>query len=219
MMQTRDAAFGPLRVSFDQRVLEPRAWTALQSEWAAEIAPALPEGSLLELCAGAGQIGLLAAHLSGRSLVQVEADAVAAGHARTNAAANGLASRVDVRHAPLERALHRGERFPLILADPPYLPTNEIGRFPDDPSSAIDGGADGLDLIRACLEVIAEHLAHGGAALLQVAGPRQADAVAALAVEFGFEAAEERVFDSERAVVLLRRTVLAATGRSTSELT
>ncbi|MBI2244007.1 MAG: methyltransferase, partial [Nocardioides sp.] len=52
--------FGPLRITFDGRVLRPRPWTAAQSEWAAEILADAPAGPVLELCAGAGQIGLLA---------------------------------------------------------------------------------------------------------------------------------------------------------------
>jgi multidrug efflux pump subunit AcrA (membrane-fusion protein) len=48
-----------------------------------------------------------------------------------------------------------------------------------DPVTAIDGGPDGLDLVRACLAVTDGHLAPGGSALLQV-GPDQADPTSAL---------------------------------------
>ena len=44
--------FGGLRIAYDSRVLEPRPWTAAQSEWAAEILQAAPGGDVLELCSG-----------------------------------------------------------------------------------------------------------------------------------------------------------------------
>jgi release factor glutamine methyltransferase len=193
-------------VRYDERVLTPRPWTLLQSLWAVELAARAAAGPILELCAGAGQIGLAVATLTGRALVQVEADPVAAVYARTNAAAAGRDSRVEVRNVRMESALTSGERFPIILADPPYLPTADVARWPDDPVAAIDGGADGLDLTRVCLQVAAEHLAHGGAMLLQVAGEAQARAVvAALGSVAGshLRHLETRHHDRDRAVMLL----------------
>jgi methylase of polypeptide subunit release factors len=199
----RVSAFGSLRIEWDERVLEPRPWTTVQSTWAGELAEVVPAGPLLELCAGAGQIGLLAAVLSERALVQVERDEVAADFARKNAAAAGLGHLVEVRTAPLQSALRPDERFPLVLADPPYLRHAETDRFPLDPPAAIDGGDDGLDVVRACLAVAAAHLAEDGAVLLQVAGPRQADELGGLGS--GFHVVEVREHDEERAVALLRR--------------
>jgi len=48
---------------------------------------------------------------------------------------------VEVRCADLGSAVAEGERFPLVLADPPYVPSGEAGDFPDDPEVAIDGGS------------------------------------------------------------------------------
>jgi len=200
----RRCRFGPLEIDFDDRVLAPRPWTLAQSEWAAQLAATAPPGPILELCAGAGQIGLVAAHLSGRTLVQVEADRVAAGYATDNAERAGLAGAVEIRCARLETALGPDERFPIVLADPPYLRSADTARWPADPPSAIDGGPDGLALIRACLEVAAQALPAGGALLLQVAGPAQAELVAELA-ETTFRDEAVRVTDAERAVQLLRR--------------
>lgn len=200
--------FGPLEVAYDDRVLVPRPWTLAQSRWAAEVAASAGAGTLLELCAGVGHIGLAAAVLADRDLVQVEADPVAASYASANAERAGWSGRTDVRVVHLEDAIDADERFPLVIADPPYLRTRNVVRFPDDPRLAIDGGEDGLVVVRACLAVAARHLSGGGALILQVAGPRQADAVAALAAEepssmLRPEAA--RVVDDERAVMLLRR--------------
>ena len=196
--------FGPLEIEYDERVLAPRRWTIAQSDWAVELLADAPPGALLELCAGAGQIGLLAAMRTGRSLVQVEADPVAARFAAGNAGRAGLADRTEIRCARVEAALGPDERFALVLADPPYLRSADTSRWPDDPRMAIDGGADGLGLIRACLDAAASCLPPGGHLLLQVAGPGQAREVAALAAgQFDAEAA--RITDDERAVQLLRR--------------
>lgn len=173
----RTLDFEGLCIQYDERVLEPRPWTALQSRWAAELIADAPPGPVLELCSGAGHIGLLAVTLAPRSLVCVDADAVACEFLRRNA--EHAALRVDVREGPMDRVLEQDERFAIVIADPPWVSTAEVERFPEDPVTAIDGGQDGLDLVRACLDVIDAHLVIGGSALLQ-AGPDQPDEVGAL---------------------------------------
>ncbi|WP_375490764.1 methyltransferase [uncultured Jatrophihabitans sp.] len=204
-MQT--CRFGPLTVAYDDRVLEPRPWTYAQSTWAAEIAAQSAPGPLLELCAGAGHIGLAAAVLADRDLVQVEADPVAAEYARGNAARAGYAARVEVRAQRLEDAVGAHERFGVIVADPPYLPTGEVPRWPDDPVTAIDGGGDGLGVIRACLAVAGAHLSSDGRLVLQVAGVAQADTVAAMLARerTALQVLETRVHDEARAIMLIGR--------------
>lgn len=197
--------FGPVMIRYDSRVLQPRPWTLLQSTWAAELAAKAPDGPLVELCAGAGHIGLAAAVLADRDLVQVELDPIAAEFARANARDAGRGDRVQVREAPLQSALHPDERFAVMLADPPYLPTEQVSSWPEDPPSAIDGGADGLAIIRACLQVAADHLISGGQLLLQTAGAAQGDAVAALAAALPLRPREVRSADEARSVSLLER--------------
>jgi methylase of polypeptide subunit release factors len=203
--EVQQMAFGPLTVTFDARVLRPRPWTAAQGEWAAELVAAggAPEGPLLELCSGAGQIGLVAAVLSGRSLVQVDSSEPGCRFARMNADAAGAAVgvRVAVRCAPLDEALAEDERFAVVIADPPYIPTAEIDRFPDDPETAIDGGADGLRVLEACLRTAAAHLLPGGHVLAQVRGEEQAAAAGRLCA--ALSVAEVRTYGPDRAVVRL----------------
>jgi methylase of polypeptide subunit release factors len=160
--------FGPLRIQYDERVLRPRPWTAQQSLWAADLVARAPAGRILELCSGAGQIGLLTVSVAPRQLVCVDFDPVACDYARRNAEAAGLGALVEVRQGRLEEALDEEERFAVVIADPPWVPHDEISRFPEDPVTAIDGGPDGLDLARACLRVAAGHLLTGGSVLLQI---------------------------------------------------
>ncbi|SDR78997.1 Methylase of polypeptide chain release factors [Nocardioides scoriae] len=172
------AEFGELEIAFDARVLRPRHWTTAQSRWAHALLPSAPEGPVLELCSGAGHIGLLAVHGSERSLVCVDASPVAAAYTRSNAERAGMGGRVEVRHGMVRDVLAPGERFALVIADPPWVPAAETARFPEDPLLAIDGGPDGMVVVDECLRALVAHLAPGGAAVLQLGTAFQADAVA-----------------------------------------
>ncbi|MBA3780369.1 MAG: class I SAM-dependent methyltransferase [Nocardioides sp.] len=170
--------FGSLEIAFDDSVLRPREWTTGQSLWAASLlVDAVPDGPVLELCAGAGQIGLLAVAGSGRSLVCIDANPSACDFARANAHAAGLADLVDVREGRLESSLADDELFALVIADPPWVRREDTGRYPEDPLLAIDGGDDGLDVARACLTVIGRHLMPGGAGVLQLGSEAQVEAL------------------------------------------
>ena len=168
------ADFEGLAIEYDQRVLEPRPWTAEQSRWAAELIRLAPPGPVLELCSGVGHIGLLAVTLSPRRLVCVDADPTACEFLRRNAANAGV--RADVRQGLMSEVLGSDEEFAVVIADPPWVSSSDVDRYPADPRTAIDGGEDGLDLVRACLDVIEHHLVVGGASVLQV-GPSQVRAV------------------------------------------
>jgi methylase of polypeptide subunit release factors len=190
--------FAGLHIEYDDQVLEPRPWTAEQSRWAAELIREAPPGPVLELCSGAGHIGLLAVTLAPRSLVCVDLDPTACHYLRRNAERAGI--RVDVREGDMTDVLHADEEFAVVIADPPWVSSDDVTRYPQDPRTAIDGGADGLDLVRSCLEVIDRHLATAGSALLQV-GPDQVDAVSSLAAGSRLRVADVRRY--ERGALLL----------------
>ena len=193
--------FGPLEISYHDGVLRPRPWTAQQSHWAAELLATAPAGPILELCAGAGQIGLLTISLRARPLVCVDSSARACADARRNAAAAGLGELVEVRGRRLEDAVGPEERFAMVLADPPWVPGTEIGRFPDDPPHSIDGGPDGLDAARSCLRVAMRHLLPGAPVLLQLGRREQAATLAAGLTDL----AVREVRDGEGGVLVLLR--------------
>ena len=204
---TETLRFGDLDIAFDHTVLRPRPWTLEQSRWAADLAAQAPPGPVLELCSGAGHIGLAFVRLSLRPLVMVDANGSACAIARANAAAAGCAERVDVRHGDMREVLGGGERFAFAIADPPYLRSADTSRYPEDPLTAVDGGADGLALVRVCLDVLDRHLLAGGGAVLQVLDRAQADAVTAfLGTGAGarLEVAGVRVVDGHGALVHLR---------------
>ena len=95
-----------------------------------------------------------------------------------------------------------------MIADPPWVPQDDTHRHPDDPLSAIDGGPDGLDLVRASLAVIGRHLTPYGEALLQVGDLAQARAVEEhvdARPHLGLRSVDHRVLDGGALVHLARR--------------
>ena len=198
--------FGGLRIAFDSRVLRPREWTVAQSRWAAQMIEDAPPGPVLELCAGAGQIGLLAVTLAPRDLVSVDADPTACAFLRRNATAAGI--RVDVREGPMEQVLAPEESFAVVIADPPWVTSEDTDQFPEDPVDAIDGGHDGLDLVRECLRMVDQHLMPGGSVVLQMGSACDADEVAdELAAYDGLRLGEVREFP-DGALVRIDRDVI-----------
>jgi methylase of polypeptide subunit release factors len=198
--------FEGLDIEYCDGVLEPRGWTALQSSWAAELLAleSLPAGPVLELCSGAGHIGLAAVVATSRRLVQVDVDRSACWCARRNAVTAHMTHRVEVRCGDMAAALLPHERFALVIADPPYVPTASIVEHPDDPVLAIDGGRDGLALLERVLEVSAGALVPGGAALVQARGARQLAQLAARMdrSESPLALTDVRQLDDDRAIGL-----------------
>jgi len=175
--EPEDMDFGRLSIAFDDRVLRPRPWTAAQSGWAAEILADAPGGPVLELCSGAGQIGLLAVADTDRRLVCVDLDPVACAYARRNAEAAGMADRVEVRQGAIDTMVRDSERFAVVVADPPWVRRADTGRYPEDPLLAIDGGDDGMDIAWTCIDTARVHLTPGGSLVLQIGTVEQVDAV------------------------------------------
>lgn len=187
-------AFGRLQITFDGRVLRPRTWTEAQSAWAAEILRTAPAGQVLELCAGAGHIGLLAVLGSTRCLLCVDIDPVACEFARQNAETAGMTNRVEVRQGAMDEVLRDGERFAVVIADPPWVPRANVERYPEDPRLAIDGGDDGMDLARTCVDVAGRHLLPGGVLLLQLGSVDQVETLRDQ-LEDGLSVTEVRWYD------------------------
>ena len=184
--------FAGLRIEYDESLLVPREWTRAQSRWAWELLADLPAGPVLELCSGAGHIGLLATAGTGRRLVCVDTNPRAAAYARRNAQEAGVT--IEARVGRARDVIGTAERFPMIIADPPWVTSRSTALFPADPLHAIDGGADGLAVVRECVAAITAHL--DGVALLQLApGDEQADAVCSMLAGSQVEAGERRNFE------------------------
>jgi release factor glutamine methyltransferase len=166
----------------DKRALVPRPETEQLVELALEIAKDKPAATILDIGTGSGVIVLtIALELPSATLHATDLSPDALALAAENAARHALTDRIVFHQADLLPP--DGTRFDLIIANLPYIPAEEIASLsPEvrhDPASALDGGADGLDLIRRLIETAPDRLAPGGALLLEI-GLGQADAVNAL---------------------------------------
>ena len=166
----------------DQRALVPRPETEQLVELALGMTKDKPAATLLDIGTGSGVIALtLALELPSAILHATDLSPDALALAAENTARHALTDRIVFHQADL---LPPGDvRFDLIIANLPYIPAEDIASLsPEvrhDPSSALDGGADGLDLIRRLIDTAPGRLAPGGALLLEI-GLGQADAVNAL---------------------------------------
>jgi release factor glutamine methyltransferase len=180
----------PFRVT--PAVLVPRPETELVVEAALA---ALPEGgSALDLCTGSGAIGAsLALEKKGARVVATDLSPAALAVARENAAALGAA--VDFAEGDLFAPLAAGQRFDVVVSNPPYVPTGELAglsrEVQREPAMALDGGPDGLALLRRIVAEAPRWLAPGGTLVLEM-HESHAEPLAALCREAGFEKAEAR---------------------------
>jgi len=115
--------------------------------------------------------------------------------ARRNAACLGLGGRARFQEGDWDREI--AEPADVILANPPYIKTEEIsGLAPEvsafEPPAALDGGADGLDAYRVLAPATARLLAPGGVACIEL-GFGQSAAVAALFTESGLKIRDLRL--------------------------
>ncbi|PWB72630.1 MAG: peptide chain release factor N(5)-glutamine methyltransferase [Holophagae bacterium] len=187
-------------------VLVPRPETELVVAAALELP--LPEAArVLDVGTGSGCLAVtLAAERPGLAVDAVDRSLAALEVARRNASRHGV--RVGFACSDLGWCLAGG--YGLVVANLPYIPSGRLGALPlevrYDPALALDGGGDGLDLVRALLGDLWRLLAPGGSAVLEL-GEDQADAVSTIAGAVGL-ATVRRVRDlsgCERVVVLQRR--------------
>lgn len=180
----------PFRV--DPRVLVPRPDTETLVETALERSKARSlYGRALDLCTGSGCVAIAFARTRPTWRVtasDISADALAV--ARGNAERLGAIPNTSFIQGDLFAALPRGARFELITGNPPYIARGEIAELAADvrdfePRLALDGGDDGLDLVRRIIELAPAFLAPGGLLALEI-GFGQASAVAELFAARGF---------------------------------
>lgn len=151
---------------------------------------------VLDVCAGSGCIAVsVAANCDRVNVTAVELDENVALVARRNAKRNKVADRVNVFQGDLFEPLAPDAQFEIIASNPPYVTDAEMDELQPDvrlhePHLALQGGVDGLDVVRRLLEAAPEKLVPGGVMLLETAS-EQAEAVRQLyAKTEAFEPAE-----------------------------
>lgn len=169
-------------------VLIPRPETELLLEAALEWSrarPAAQEAALdvVDIGTGSGALAVsFARHWPQARMTAIDASPAALAVARRNAARWPAAQPIRFLQGDLlSPALALGLRFDLVMANLPYIPTDEAAALPVsrwEPMLALDGGPDGLLLVRRLLDMLPDALRPGGLALLEIGAGQGAAALA-----------------------------------------
>ena len=185
--------FWSLDLEVAPHTLIPRPDTELLVETVLQLAPATPQ-RVLDLGTGSGAIALaLASERGGWQVIGVDRIAEAVALAERNRQRLKLGN-AEFRQSSWFDGL-AGERFGLILSNPPYIAADDRhlgeGDVRFEPLSALVAGVDGLDDIRQIIAQAPRHLQAGGWLLLEH-GYDQAEAVRELLAAAGFTAVDSR---------------------------
>jgi release factor glutamine methyltransferase len=151
-------------------VLIPRPETELLVERAIVWLQAHPDHRhAADVGTGSGCIGIaLAANIPDLNVMASDISSAAVKMARRNAVKNGVGQRMEFLCCDL---FSPEAEFDLIVANLPYIPTKTLHRLPiygREPTVALDGGADGLELIRRLLTAAPDRLIPGGLLLMEI---------------------------------------------------
>ena len=188
---TREAWLGEHRFYVDERVIIPRSYflEIIPEQLPLWLPAGKPVKRAVDICTGSGCLAILLAHQFPEAKVdaiELSPDALAV--AKFNVAAHQQAKRVKLFHSDvfdavpppprLRRTGPRGYLYDLIISNPPYVPTRELRTLPvefkNEPRMALDGGRDGLDIIRKLLRQSRDRLQPHGIVVLEVGGLRAA---------------------------------------------
>ena len=128
--------------------------------------------SVLDLCTGSGCLAILAAntfHNATITAADISSDALDVAH--INLKEHDLSDRIELYQGDLLDAV-KGQKFDLIITNPPYVATEEVNAFPPEyahePRLAHEGGKDGFDLVREIIKQAPKHLNQGGGLLCEI---------------------------------------------------
>ncbi len=210
--------FFGLDLCVDERVLIPRPETERLVEVVRDALREHPGPLIVDLGTGSGAVAIaLARTLPRARLVATDSSAGALEVACLNAARCGLGGRIEwAEGSGLAPLAGKGfeETVDAVVSNPPYIPTAEIARLPEEvrnhePPEALDGGPDGLAVHRMLVADAPRYLRPGGWLAVEVAATgNQAEAVAALIAAAGRYTSPVIVRDfagAERVVIAAKR--------------
>lgn len=171
---TGEAWLGAFRFKVDQRVIVPRSFFAelLEDGLSPWIESPDTVHSALDMCTGSGCLAILMAHaFPDARVVGVDLSDDALEVARENVADYHLEDRVELVKSDLFAGL-AGQRFDLILSNPPYVTSEAMDALPaeylHEPRMALAAGEDGLDVVRRLLAQARSYLNPGGVLAVEV---------------------------------------------------
>ena len=163
----------------DERVIVPRSPIAelLMTQLSPWVLDPYEVTSILDVCTGSGCLAIIAAHQFPEAFVDAtDISAQALEVAQRNVAEHGLTDRLTLHHGSLFDPLPVSARYDLIICNPPYVNSQSMRARPPEyqhePSLALAGGEDGMDLVRTILEQAPAHLNDQGILVLEIGHER-----------------------------------------------
>lgn len=166
--------FFGLEIEVSPAVLIPRPETEMLVERAISFLAGREKPMFCEVGVGSGCISVaVLVNVPAAAAVGLEISQAAIDIARRNADRHGVHQCLDLRLSDLLAAVSDGERFDLIVSNPPYVPRDEItGLQPEvrdhEPVTALTDGGDGLSIIRSIVDGAPRFLEPGGALLMEI---------------------------------------------------
>jgi release factor glutamine methyltransferase len=195
--------FFSLEFEVSPAVLIPRPDTELVVTTCLDLARGMAEPRVLDLGTGSGCLAVTVAKQHPRAKVTaVDVDHEALAVARRNAQRHGVSQRITFCQGDLFAPLAAGERFDLILSNPPYIPEGEIPKLAPgvrdyEPHVALNGGADGYAVLERIATQAKDYLTPGGFLVVEIGSPQESRARAILGAHPEYELADT-LFDSAR---------------------
>ncbi|MBR6001027.1 MAG: 50S ribosomal protein L3 N(5)-glutamine methyltransferase [Oxalobacter sp.] len=158
----------------DRGVIIPRSFLAelIVEQFAPWVAD--PDGieDILELCTGSGCLAIMMADQFPNAHVDaVELSPAALSIAQTNITNYSFDDRIQLYHADLYDGIPE-KRYQLIVANPPYVNQDSMGRLPleykAEPSMALAGGVDGMDTVRRIVKTAGKRLTDDGLLIVEI---------------------------------------------------
>ena len=183
---TRHREFFGIDLEVSPAVLIPRQETELLVERAIDFCSSLGPAArplIADIGTGSGAIAVaIALHVPRSTVYATDISREALATADENRRKYGLEGRIHLWRGDLLRPLPRP--VDLVVANPPYIPTGDISYLAPEvqrePRSSLDGGVDGLGVVRRLLSQASGRLRPGGRVIVEIS-PEQLDAVSALA--------------------------------------
>jgi ribosomal protein L3 glutamine methyltransferase len=163
----------------DQRVIVPRS--PIAELLMNQLSPWIPDPyevmSILDLCTGSGCLAIIAAHQFSEAFVDAtDISKEALDVALINVAQHGLKDRLNLHHGSLFDPLPVSAQYDLIICNPPYVNAASMQTLPPEyrhePSLALAGGDDGMDVVRTIIEQAPAHLRDDGLLIIEIGHER-----------------------------------------------
>ncbi|HZV64169.1 MAG TPA: 50S ribosomal protein L3 N(5)-glutamine methyltransferase [Telluria sp.] len=176
---TNEAWLGSYNFYVDERVIVPRSFIAelIPQQFSPWVEDPEAVENVLELCTGSGCLAIMMADAFSNAVVDavdISADALAV--AERNIRDYKLEGRVN----PIASDLYQNvpfKKYDLIVSNPPYVNSASMGKLPQEylrePQIALDGGSDGMDLVRKIVAGAADYLTPDGILMVEIGNERE----------------------------------------------